>query len=148
MFNNIGSKIKTVAQVVTWIGVIASVIGGMIMMVSLESPIGLLIMIGGPLLSWVSSLTLYGFGQLIENTDILVGKRRESNTHENIANVFEKTEDSNNSTNLYTRVGTCELCDKKDVEVINCKIVDSMGTRYRNICADCMLEHKATLTGK
>ena len=34
-------------------------------------------MVGGALLSWLGSLTLYGFGQLIENTEILVRRSRD-----------------------------------------------------------------------
>lgn len=148
MFDNIGGKIKAVAQVVTWLGIIASVIGGIAIMVSLESPMGVLVMVGGSLISWLSSLALYGFGQLIENTDIIAGRSRINNTPEYVAKVFDKTQSSTNGIKTPTKLGTCELCDKKDVEVVNCKIVDSLGTRYRNICADCMLEHNATPTGK
>ena len=75
MFNNIGNKIKTYAEVVSWIGIIASVFTGIVIMTtSAEFVLGLLICIIGSLLFWISSFFLYGFGQLIENTDILVGK--------------------------------------------------------------------------
>lgn len=74
MFSNIGSKIKTLAQVITWIGIIGSVILGLVLMTTDEELIsaGLMIALLGSLISWVSSFVLYGFGQLIENTDKLV----------------------------------------------------------------------------
>lgn len=74
MFSNIGSKIKTLAQVITWIGIIGSVIWGLVLMTTDEELIsaGLMIALLGSLISWVSSFVLYGFGQLIENTDKLV----------------------------------------------------------------------------
>lgn len=73
MFDNIGGKIKTLAQVVTWIGIIASVISGFaIMSIDEEIFVGLIVMIFGALMSWVSSFVLYGFGQLVENSDKLV----------------------------------------------------------------------------
>ena len=74
MFSNIGSKIKNLAQVVTWIGIIACVVWGLVLMVTDEELIfvGLMIALLGSLISWVSSFVLYGFGQLIENTDKLV----------------------------------------------------------------------------
>ena len=74
MFDNIGGKIKAVALVVTWLGIIVSVIVGF-KMISIGEELafqGFLVMILGSLFSWLGSLTLYGFGQLIENTDILV----------------------------------------------------------------------------
>lgn len=69
MFANVGGKIKAVAQVVTWIGIIGSVIGG-IALISTNFIAGLLTAGVGSLLSWVSALALYGFGELVENSDI------------------------------------------------------------------------------
>ena len=64
MFDNIGSKIKTLAQVICWIGIIASVIIGFVLMVQDEDTvfIGILTMIIGSLGSWVGSFMTYGFG--------------------------------------------------------------------------------------
>ena len=78
MFNNIGNKIKTCAEVISLIGIIASIITGIVIMLTIATFqaifLGLLICIIGSLLCWISSFVLYGFGQLIENTDILVSK--------------------------------------------------------------------------
>ena len=74
MFDNIGGKIKALAQVVTWIGIIASIISG-IAIISIDDEmifVGLMVMIFGALSSWASSFVLYGFGQLVENSDKLV----------------------------------------------------------------------------
>jgi len=74
VFDNIGGKIKTLAQVVCCIGIVCSVFVGIVMAVNGEDLAfsGFMIMVIGSLVSWVSSFTLYGFGQLIENTDQLV----------------------------------------------------------------------------
>ena len=69
MFANVGGKIKAVAQVFTWIGIIGSIIGGLSMM-NANFIIGILTAVVGALLSWVGSLALYGFGELVENSDI------------------------------------------------------------------------------
>lgn len=74
MFDNVGSKIKAVAKVFAWLGI---VIFGLLVLIVMfangDTPVpGLLIIIVGCLGSWLSSLTLYGLGQLIENTDKLV----------------------------------------------------------------------------
>lgn len=68
MFDNIGGKIKGFAKIVAWLGIILSVIIGLL---SLATG-GLLIMIIGCVSSWVGSFVLYGFGQLVENSDKLV----------------------------------------------------------------------------
>lgn len=68
LFSNIGHKIKNLAKVITWVGIIFSVLFGLITLAAG----GIIIMIVGPLISWISSFTLYGFGQLIENSDKIV----------------------------------------------------------------------------
>lgn len=74
MFDNIGGKIKIVAQTLCWIGIVASVIIGIVFISQGEETIllGLLIALIGALSSWIGSFITYGFGQLIENSDILV----------------------------------------------------------------------------
>lgn len=75
MFNNVGSKIKLVARVVCWVGIVAAVLSGLIFMLNAAHGMGilggLLIMLLGALGSWISSLLIYGFGQLVENSDVL-----------------------------------------------------------------------------
>ncbi len=81
MFYNIGDKIKTLAKVMCWIGSIASIIIGIVLIVMDEDLIlvGILIAAVGALLSWISSFVLYGFGQLIENSDIVAEQSSRSN---------------------------------------------------------------------
>ncbi len=86
MFNNIGGKIKTLAKVLCWVGIIISVLTGIAAIVSGGSGsliingeparvdgtvAGILIIVIGCLASWIGSFFAYGFGQLIENTDII-----------------------------------------------------------------------------
>ena len=71
MFDNIGSKIKSLAKIVCWAGIIITVIVGIVMLASggdVSSPIGLVLMIAGPVGSWIGSFFVYGFGELIEKT--------------------------------------------------------------------------------
>ena len=167
MFDNIGSKIKTVATTIAWLGIIGSIIIGIIIIAeandsyypsATETLSGLLVIIVGSLSSWVSSFTLYGFGQLIENTDTICSEMESIRhiTSKHITNASDKAQSSSNdsgsfansndtasSANLDPCIGTCELCDKENVKVVICKIVDSMGTRYRYLCADCMKKHNA-----
>ena len=85
MFHNIGGKIKVVAAVFCWIGIIASVLFGAFIMFTARMSnemvrfvvFGPVVGVAGSLLSWIMSFGLYGFGQLIENTDIIVGRIEE-----------------------------------------------------------------------
>ena len=82
MFDNIGSKIKTLAKVITWLGIIASIIIGISIIVSgtgdaVTIGAGIGAAIGGSIGFWIGSFLLYGLGQLIENTDTLVEQNEE-----------------------------------------------------------------------
>lgn len=158
MFDNIGGKIKTVAATIAWLGIIGSIIIGIIIIAeandsyypsATETLSGWLVIIVGSLSSWVSSFTLYGFGQLIENTDAIFSEMESIRhiTSKYVSNVSDKTQSSSNDTISYTNLdpclGTCDFCNKENVEVVGCKIVDSMGTRYLYLCADCMKEYNA-----
>ncbi|MCI8388784.1 MAG: hypothetical protein HFE63_09995 [Clostridiales bacterium] len=83
MYKNVSGKIKVVAKVFAVIGIIISIIWGLIIFksgLSTNSSYssefdgtkiaihGLLVGAVGSLLSWLASLTLYGFGELIEQT--------------------------------------------------------------------------------
>lgn len=73
MFVNIGAKIKMLAKVLCWIGIVASVIGGIAIMAGTGSSgvlPGLLTIVLGTLFSWIGSFVLYGFGEMVENSDI------------------------------------------------------------------------------
>ena len=80
MFDNIGGKIKGLAKVLCWVGIIFSVISGIVTMVAGANVRGaggvgifggLLTIAIGCVLSWIGSFFTYGFGQLIENTDFI-----------------------------------------------------------------------------
>ncbi len=74
MFNNIGGKIKTVAMTLCIIESVVSAICGLVLIVTDKRTIlpGILLILIGPIIAWLGSFLLYGFGQLIENSDILV----------------------------------------------------------------------------
>ena len=76
MFDNVGSKIKAFASFFCWGGIIASIIGGIILIGLDEDLIfaGIAVIVIGSLLSWVSSFVLYGFGELVVNSAIIAGK--------------------------------------------------------------------------
>lgn len=84
MFDNIGGKIKTLAKVVCWIGIVLCVIIGVIMIVvganvggaNGTSAIvgGIVVAVAGALASWIGSFLVYGFGELVDKTRSLAEK--------------------------------------------------------------------------
>ncbi|MBQ7379816.1 MAG: hypothetical protein IJW70_09120 [Clostridia bacterium] len=73
MFDNIGKKIKILAEVLCWVGIVLSVLFGAILIISPaytgEMDLlyrGIFVIVFGCLFSWVGSFCLFGFGELIE----------------------------------------------------------------------------------
>ncbi|MBR3943293.1 MAG: hypothetical protein IKJ55_08030 [Clostridia bacterium] len=71
MFDNIGEKIKSWAFSICVVGIIFSVVEGVLMIIDKEIALGVLTALVGALASWIGSFVLYGFGQLVENSDII-----------------------------------------------------------------------------
>ena len=78
MFENIGGKIKVLAQVVCWIGIVVSVIYGLTIIkteyITELKALGFAVMVLGSVLSWIGSFLLYGFGELIEKVTVIAEK--------------------------------------------------------------------------
>ena len=113
MFDNIGAKIKMLAKVVCWIEIIGSIIAGIVVVANghdLEA-LGVGIMLGGSLFSWVGSLFIYGFGQLIEDNQAL----RQKLAPEEIVPNKESTETvfKNDSVNTQSENGTDDAIKKR-----------------------------------
>lgn len=72
MFKDIGNKIKFFAEIVCIIGIFLSVIVGINTMLNKSISNGLLIAVLGTLFSWLAVFALYGFGQLIDNSERII----------------------------------------------------------------------------
>lgn len=83
MFNNIGGKIKSLAKIVCWLGIISCIISGLPLILTKQQPlvlVGIWIAVVGSLFSWISSFILYGFGELVENSAIIAAKSKLSHS--------------------------------------------------------------------
>jgi len=78
MWDNIGEKIKGLAKIIAFLGIVLSVIGGIILLFigwnqsysgGIYIVIGFITMIVGSLISWISAWFMYGFGELIVKTN-------------------------------------------------------------------------------
>ena len=88
MFKNIGRKIKMLAKVICWAGIVLSIFAGIALAITLtftnQDLLILAIVLGvlyaalGALISWIGTFVLYGLGQLVDNTDKLVAAQQQS----------------------------------------------------------------------
>lgn len=76
LFNNVGSKLKSFAIIITWLGIIVFPIIGVVEL-RYENQIGwAYLIVVGPLVSMINGWLLYGFGELIDNTAIIIEYER------------------------------------------------------------------------
>lgn len=65
MFTNVGSKLKTLAQIIAAVGIVGSILFGIIMMNN-EIIVGIYVLIYGIVATVVLTFCLYGFGEIIK----------------------------------------------------------------------------------
>lgn len=68
MYNNIGDKIKGGAIVIAIIEAAIAFVSGIMIVAELSAAIGIIVMIVGIFIAYISSWLLYGFGELIQKT--------------------------------------------------------------------------------
>ena len=101
MFNNIGSKIKSLSVLVSVGGIISSILIGFILLLALDEMgalIGIVIAVVGSVISWIGSFFAYGFGELIENSSI-IAKSGATAPFPN-ANIHQNPRNFNNNQNF------------------------------------------------
>ena len=132
MWDNIGGKIKGLAKVFAWIGIICSIIGGIVLFVissnmryngGLYFGLGFVVIIIGSLISWISAWVMYGFGELIENTDIIAYNSQQKVSSSNVNTSSQNTVNNPLPINRnYGDTWVCKNCNEKNSNNINtCK---------------------------
>lgn len=157
MFNNIGQKLKKLAKAYCGIGISVCIIGGIVLL-SIDDDwelilAGILTAVFGSLFSYVISMFIYGFGQLIENSDILLqnsNKSIENGKTNNTANNTAKPPVKNpmiTDEHFFKnyKIGNCGLCNNTNCATIKCEIEDTLGTRKFTLCHDCFNKYKSNI---
>lgn len=126
MYKNIGNKIKCLAKFLFAIETIGFLIGGFTLASLNEDllAISLILIFCGPLIAWISSWILYGYGQLIENTDIIAHKfNTQSDTHQKTDNERIEKQPCEKKDNIDTHIQNREeeyVFTEEDFVDINC----------------------------
>lgn len=106
MFKNVGGKIKIIAIIIFILGVVSSmggsIVGAIIATTFIDDFVLLILLflfcsLCGILMTWIFSIFIYGFGQLIENSDKLV-----ENTNEAPQNQIKKSPQIKDGEDFYT----------------------------------------------
>lgn len=161
LYADIGGKIKNWAKWVFIVESVSAIVSGIVLLSEEydNEAMGLLVIVLGPFVAWVSSWLLYAFGQLVEDIHELRDMEKSKNKakQETIIkdNVTEKNFDEQITKTLaalpksapkkkakqeprrtITVEGDCcELCGKETKTLYRCRISNSQG--WANICEDC-----------
>ena len=126
MYKHIGRKVRGLAVALCLIGVVGSIGTGVYMFVEkiLDWPLCIAAGVGGIIASVLSSWILFCIGD----------------THVKVEKLEDKLIPKPNYTqylasNVSLR-GACEICGRT-TDLINAKIEDKLGIRYRKVCMDC-----------
>ena len=133
MFNNIGNKIKTLAKVACWLGIILSTLFGLYFSTVLakKSILGGIVLffiysIIGSLLSWIGSFILYGFGELIANAKSIL------NNQNDILNLLESASSNEQKIIKNNNKWHCQKCGLEiNEEYDKCPFCDFIEKRER-----------------
>lgn len=68
MFDRIGEKIKSVAKVIFWFGVVVGLIVAYFIGEAGHSYVAIFVFLVSFLISWLGTYLLYGFGELVDNS--------------------------------------------------------------------------------
>lgn len=134
-YKNAGRKIQLVAKAIFVTFSIISVILAIIFFnqssntYTLEGVyilLGIICLIGGPLLSWISSLMVYGFGDLVINSHRIADKLSSESAQAGQSAEFGAA-----------TYGTCQICGEKQIPVMKCKVLSGEDVVYKKVCVNC-----------
>ena len=81
MYKEIGKKIKALAQFIFWFQAICMLLCGIALIAINERTaiIGVLVLVLGPVMAWLSMFLLYGYGELVDKTCSIEARLCEKN---------------------------------------------------------------------
>ena len=135
VINNVGEKIKGAAAVICFLGIITAIMVGFSLMITKEDGIifGIIVLLSGIFSSWVLFIILYGFGQLIENSQAIRDKT-EAFAEENCSSqtFYKKRVTRNDQVNSYDAQITDDIVNKmvaKKIEELTKQFKDGKITK-------------------
>ena len=163
LYSNIGAKIKNWAKWICVVETISAIIGGISLMVEEEFLYGLLCLIVGPIVAFVSTWLLYAFGEITEDIGLMrqkyVGdkvikqqKKGKTATHPTpkpltaeeislakqaeIRNMWDHWNEEDSS------VGRCDVCGTKNQFLVYAEYQESDSIQQKNLCFECFSHRK------
>ena len=132
MFKHVGQKLKAFAEIWCVVAALGAIAAGVLLYVvkkpAMELYYCIAIAVGGILLAVLSSWGIYALGDIHTKLERLEDKLIPK---PNYMSYLEENQ---------ALRGACEICGKT-TDLINAKIVDELGTRYRKVCRECFAKN-------
>ena len=132
MYKQIGKKLKVLAELWCLVGVLGAVAAGVLLYLG-KMPLWscIAIGVGGIILAILSSWGIYALGDIHTKLERLEDK------------LIPKPAYAEYLAGSTPVRGACEICGRT-TDLINAKIEDQMGVRYRKVCRDCFVANKCS----
>ena len=125
MYKHIGKKLRVLAEIWCILGILGALAAAVLMYLGkTQLWICLVTGAGGIIISILSSWGIYALGDVHVKLERLEDKLIPKPSY---MSYLEENQ---------ALRGPCEICGKT-TDLINAKIVDSLGTRYRKVCREC-----------
>ena len=125
MVKHVGKKLTVLAEIWCVLGVLGSVAAGVLLYLGkMELYYCIPIALGGIFMSVLTSWGIYALGDIHVKLERLEDKLIPK---PNYMSYLESSQ---------ALRGQCEICGKT-TDLVNAKIVDQLGTRYRKVCKEC-----------
>ena len=125
MVKNVGKKLKIFSEIWCVLGILGSVAAGVLLYLGkMELYYCIPIALGGILVSFLMSWGIYALGDIHVKLERLEDKLIPKPNYMSYLNESQALR------------GKCEICGKT-TDLVKAKIVDQLGTRYRQVCKEC-----------
>ena len=136
MFRHIGRKVRVLAVILFWLGILASLGFGTYAYLTdlLPLPACIASGLGGCIAFWIVSWALYCIG----DTNDRIERATEEDTPK--PGYMDYIQSPATMTS-----GACEFCGKESNYLTDAKVTDKLGTRYRKVCPECFRKYHCTV---
>ena len=128
MYSDVGKKIKTLATVCAWVGVVTSLILGLTLVVADFVLLSLIVIACGCVYAWLGYLALYAFGEITDCIRDIRNKLCDGEVQKGVAEPAEnaapaemqKAEENSAENAAPDEVWTCCECGTKNLREMQC----------------------------
>jgi len=138
MFDDIGQKIKTIAKIGCFAGMVIMAIYGLVFMFTVSFFGGLLIAVLGAAIVYASSFTLYGFGELVESAMVLRDAQLKKQVEQTQASTSRRSRQSRNQESSgYSLMQMATQRETQSSSGWRCQKCGKSNTSTALFCTDC-----------